>query len=485
MSQAFEAAKALHAAGNLKEAMTAYRRVPAEDPDHYRALNNLGLLLEGEGRLLEASDVLDQAMSARSDSAILHCNRARILHRQGHLAEAVAGYRRAIELDPSWVDPHHNLAMAHEALGDLQEAETSYRRTLELEPRNVAAHRHLGDILFDSGRVSAALPHYHRALEIDPSDARAHFDLAKALTALGSYEKAVESYRRCLDIEPRSGPACQNFVSVLGRLGHIDEARSVLERWVAFAPGDPVPRHMLAAITGEGVPQRATDETVRDLFDEFAASFDSTLSRLDYQAPQLVFAAVTERYPDAQSPYQILDAGCGTGLCGVLLRPRAKRLVGVDLSAGMLAKARERGVYDELVEGELTGFLQGHPDCYDIIASADTLNYFGVLDGVLRAAADALRTDGHLVFTLECDSGPEHEPWRLQPNGRYSHAEEYVRSAIRDAGLNLVSLRSGVLRREGTEAVRGWIVTANRGASDRRAPRLPSDQPRHYAAGNG
>ena len=53
----------------------------------------------------------------------------------------------------------------------------------------------------------------------------------------------------------------------------------------------------------------------------------------------------------------MLDAGCGTGLCGPLIAPYARRLVGVDLSERMLAQARARDVYDELVKGELTAYL--------------------------------------------------------------------------------------------------------------------------------
>jgi len=73
-------------------------------------------------------------------------------------------------------------------------------------------------------------------------------------------------------------------------------------------------------------------------------------------------------------------------LCGPLLRGYARRLVGVDLSGGMLHKARQRKVYDGLIRAELTAHLQNQPEGYDIIASSDTFNYFGSLE-VLFASA--------------------------------------------------------------------------------------------------
>lgn len=460
MSQLFDLAKTLHADGRLQEAAELYQRVPDTDPDRHRALNNLGLILDEEGRLEDAAEILDRAISARDDVAILHCNRARVLHQLGRFEDAIKGYRRAIELQPDWVDPYHNLAMALEASDQVEEAERSYQCTLELEPRNRPALRHLADILYDSGRPSEALPHYRLLVELDRDDPRAHFDLAKTLTALSSYESAAESYRCSLEIEPKSGPARQHYASVLRQLGRIDEARSVLEGWKSLAPDDPISRHLLAALTGDQVPQRAADNVVRGLFDEFADSFDETLARLDYHAPELVSAAVMACRSDGPPVEDILDAGCGTGLCGVLLRPQAKRLVGVDLSHGMLARAHERSVYDELFEDELTRFLLVRPNAFDIIASSDTFNYFGVLDELLRVAAKALRPGGHLVFTLEREQDADPHPWHLQSNGRYNHSEQYCRAAIDGTGLTLVSLNEGTLRKEATEPVQGWIVTA-------------------------
>ena len=96
----------------------------------------------------------------------------------------------------------------------------------------------------------------------------------------------------------------------------------------------------------------------------------------------------------ASNDLDVLDAGCGTGLCGPLLAPYARRLVGVDLSERMLDQARARDVYDELVKGELTEYLAASAGTFDAIVSADTLVYFGPLEAVAEAAERALRPGG-------------------------------------------------------------------------------------------
>ncbi|WP_204319811.1 class I SAM-dependent DNA methyltransferase, partial [Klebsiella pneumoniae] len=85
---------------------------------------------------------------------------------------------------------------------------------------------------------------------------------------------------------------------------------------------------LLAAISGENVPDRASDAYVANLFDAFAATFDHKLARLDYRAPELVAEAVAASQEAGTTGLAILDAGCGTGLCGPSLRPFADRLIG-------------------------------------------------------------------------------------------------------------------------------------------------------------
>ena len=154
-----------------------------------------------------------------------------------------------------------------------------------------------------------------------------------------------------------------------------------------------------------------------------------------------------------------MDAGCGTGLCGPALRPYACHLVGVDLSPRMIERARTRGDYDELVVAELTAFLAARTAAYDLIVSADTLVYFGRLEPVLTAAATALRPDGRLAFTVErAEDAEAADGFRLDPSGRYRHAETYLRRVLVGSGMAVETLEPVTLRLEGGQPVVGLLV---------------------------
>ena len=152
----------------------------------------------------------------------------------------------------------------------------------------------------------------------------------------------------------------------------------------------------------------------------------------------------------------------------------AAKLIGVDLSAAMLAQASRTGAYDALEKAELTAYLAAHPGAFDVVLSADTLCYFGALEEFAETAFAALVPGGTLAFSVEAMPEGEASDYRLQTNGRYVHNGGYVDRALAAAGLRGRKPTSDVLR---TEQLQPVAVTG-RPAADGAA--VPPD-----AAANG
>jgi predicted TPR repeat methyltransferase len=196
------------------------------------------------------------------------------------------------------------------------------------------------------------------------------------------------------------------------------------------------------------------------VFESFADSFDEKLASLDYRAPDLVVAEAAAIFGSPRGDLRIADAGCGTGLCGPGLKPYARRLVGVDLSANMVAKARHRGVYDDLVVAELTAEFAGSTETFDFIVSADTLCYFGDLAAPLSAFRDRLARGGALVFTVEAHEADDGKDCLLMHHGRYVHRKEHVQAELERLGFEPPTMRSEQLRTENARPVMGYLVGA-------------------------
>jgi predicted TPR repeat methyltransferase len=127
----------------------------------------------------------------------------------------------------------------------------------------------------------------------------------------------------------------------------------------------------------------------------------------------------------------------------------------------MLAKAKEKGIYDELLKEELTHYLRKHHYSFDVIVSADTLVYFGPLDEVALAARRALRQGGVLIFTVEELSGDPTLDFRLETHGRYSHSQHYVERVLRHQRFD-VDISHAQLRTESLQPVAGLVVRATK-----------------------
>ena len=173
-----------------------------------------------------------------------------------------------------------------------------------------------------------------------PDWAEALHNLGTALKDQGKLEEAAACCRRAIELKPGFAEAYDSLGLALQQQGKYEEAIAVWQRCVRIAPEDSVARHMLAAGTGQNVPTRCADDYIRRTFDRFAQSFDRTLQGLDYRGPEQVAAAIAKELGVARGNLDILDAGCGTGLCGPLLRPYARQLSGVDLSSACSARRR-------------------------------------------------------------------------------------------------------------------------------------------------
>lgn len=382
-------------------------------------------------------------------------------HQLGQHDDALRLIGRALELAPDYVDARNNLGNMQKERGHYAEAEQTYRKVIAARPEFAQAHNNLGVVLKEQGRHGEAIAAYRQAVALAPGFVEAWTNLGHVLKKTGAQEDALSAYREAILLKPDDNTMLHSLGRALVAYGRDAEALEVYRRWQEREQDNPVVAHMVAACQGASAPARASDAFVQTTFNRFADSFDQVLARLEYRAPTLCAELVARLAGAPARQLDVLDAGCGTGLCGPLLRPYARMLHGVDLAGAMLEKAARRGDYDALDEAELTAWLGQHPAAYDLIVSADTLCYFGALQEVLAAARQALRAGGLLVFTVEqgADDGRD-AGYRLHGHGRYSHTERHVRQALAAANLTPKAIEPVTLRLEASQPVAGLLVAA-------------------------
>ena len=451
----------------LEDALTAYGSALEIRPDYAEARRNRATLLQELGRLAEALTELGALLLLIPHDADTHRVKGTALQKLRRRPEAIESLTKALTLKPDYPEALNNLGNVLAESGKLDEAEAQYCKALSLRPRFLEAHLNLANVLRANRRFDEAANQYRRALEIEPQNAWLHVLLGEALLEAGWMNKALAEAERATSFQHQSPFPHFSLGVLFARCGRPDTARIHLMRCLEIDPDDSEGAcQVLAKLGQRALPERTSRAHLKRIYD---ARAEYWAGNRGYRGHELVADAVARIWTDG--PALILDAGCGTGATGPLLRPHASRLEGVDISAAMLAGARETQIYDALYEADLVDFLSDHRNCYDVIASAATLIHFGELQSVFAAAVRALRTHGLFVFTVFPNRN-DPEAVDVAPLGGFAeggcfvHGGGYIRRVARETGFCVALLETAPheIDPRGTP-VTALVVALRRGAS--------------------
>jgi predicted TPR repeat methyltransferase len=495
---------ALIAQGRADDGIRQFDQALQLKPDFEAVFRELCLARFRSGRVEDAKRVAAAGLAACPDSAELHFYRGNLHNHEGDLESAVTCYRKALSLRPDFPEAHLNLGRiftkqgrpgdalaeflavravhpdsvdAHVAIGDvmhvqdrLDEAAASFRKAVALAPENAMANERLGWVLQKQRKFAEALACFANAMAIAPDNADIHTGMGLGLEGLGRRDEAIGHFRRALALRPDHINARLSLGNAMLNQGLREQALACYREVIRMQPDHTI-GHLVAALSGTNT-ERAPGTYVESLFDDFAERFDSDLvDALKYSVPQQLADVIGRSASPATRDQDVLDLGCGTGLVGAAVAPHARNLVGVDLSANMLAKARARGLYHRLDQSDLLTMVRNEkPASYDLVLAADVFVYLGRLDELVSEVRRILRPDGLFGLSVEAllpDSGQEASPddpadYLLRPSGRYAHSLAYL---SRLAAVN----RFGVLqalpipvRLEHAKPIPGYLVLLGR-----------------------
>lgn len=141
----------------------------------------------------------------------------------------------------------------------------------------------------------------------------------------------------------------------------------------------------------------------RALYREWARGYDKTmLDGLGYVTPARTAQLLAAYFPARAA--RVLDVGAGTGLAGAeLARLGFTHVDALDFSVQMLAVAGSRGVYQTLVEADLTQPLALAADRYDAMICTGTFTHAHVGAGCLPELFRVLKPGGLIACTVHKD----------------------------------------------------------------------------------
>ena len=183
----------------------------------------------------------------------------------------------------------------------------------------------------------------------------------------------------------------------------------------------------------------STATEIAEIYDRWSDSYDEYLEQSGYRHPAICVALLARHIP--AGALTVLDAGVGTGLIGGLMNIIGyQHIDGLDISTGMLDRAREKGVYRELHVADLTQPLDLPDRSYRAIISSGVFTTGHVGSEGLHNLLGLCQTGGHIVMTVKApvwNDDVKHAVAKLQSDGKVRLLEQtdpYV-SIVGEAGM--------------------------------------------------
>ncbi len=501
MQKAEEKAVAYYRSGKFSAALRSFLNVLAEDPKREDILIYIANCYDGLGQKEDAAVYYRKALQANKRSDVAAANLSIIRYELQDYAQAKAAAERALKINPRNVSALSVMGNLRYRKKDFGGALKFYQQAMDVERYFYTAVFNAASVYFERNDFNTAYFYAKRAVKSRPNALEAQHLLACTCVELGhcdeaililsalyrknpqddwlcnllsqtlqqkkEYDRALEMGWRAVVLSKGNNDQHINFGYLLYEVAVESPSTDVLSyarRWQQEYPDNPIVKHMSGAMLNAGHVSQINSAYVRKIFDVFADDFDSVLGSLDYAVPSLMARALEALAQNVKlKKMKILDAGCGTGLCGTYLKKYAKfrGLDGVDLSENMLAVARRKKLYTHLYNRDLSEFLSCHENSYDLINAADVFTYFGELGSVFVLMFEALKSGGRVLFSIS-ENDHNQDDYFLHLSGRFLHRKTYVEEGLKKRGFILEKLNRVKLRNEGETEVWGWIVMARK-----------------------
>ncbi len=456
---------------------------------------HLANVLKMQGLFKQASHVLEDALRVHPDYVPALNNLGTLYYAQGKLAEASQTYQRVIQKEPDFIDAYYNLGLAEDKQNDFAAAILTYQRLLEKSPEHFAARFHLGCIFMKQDKINDALRefltiekaqpyhfetqsniatcylkkgalneakiHYQKALELSDDDAQILFNLGVINMQQGNVDSSIQYYQKALRIQPDLFAAHNNLGVAFLAKQHPAFALQHFQEAAALQPDNQAIQYTVTMLAQNQRLLAAPPDYVKSLFDAYADHYEPhLLNALDYKVPDHLYQTALKVIKPAPNSLDILDLGCGTGLCGMPFKHFAKSLTGVDLSDKMLDVARVKNIYDSLICKELDIFLADKKAQYDLILAGDVLMYIGDLAAIFKHVKIALRENGLFIFNAEVSDAID---YRMNQSGRFAHQKKYLDKLAAENNFKIAHYELVETRMQNNEVVFGHLYVLQSG----------------------
>ena len=369
-------------------------------------------------------------------------------------------YQKLLALEPENIHALYNLGLVQSHLGHFDSACHFFKRVefiSKLLPPSFYQNYAMAFIY--TQQIPQAQIYLEKRLEIAEPDCEILFHLGLTYQIQGDLKKAFETYEQALKLNALHAPSLHNFATTAMSLSKHEQAKVALEKLHHLHPNDVIVKTLYDALHEKQLTSHDT-LFIQTLFDQYAFNYDQHLTQtLNYNPFKKAREMIQEHAQiDKFQCALTLDLGCGSGLAAPYFVDLSFRLIGVDLSAGMLMQAERKQAYETLVQKDILDYVRQTTLSPKLVLAFEVSNYLGKrVEALLQMLSEKMLPGGYVLFTFEKNK-ENHDDLFLNKQVRFSFSQPYIEEIMNIRKFRLIQLETIDLRVEDKSTVQGFIA---------------------------
>jgi len=183
-----------HQEGNLKEAKNIYEQILKHKPNHFDALQLLGILYGQINKKDKAIKLLELALQIKPDDAATLNNYGVILTEVNRTNDSYEVLDKATNIKPDYAEAYSNKGNTLKLLEKYDDAVKAYSKAIQLKPNYAEAYNNRGVIYKELSQMNLALKDLKKAISLKPDYPEANSTMGVTLLLTGNFSKGWEQY---------------------------------------------------------------------------------------------------------------------------------------------------------------------------------------------------------------------------------------------------------------------------------------------------
>ena len=374
------------------------------------------------------------------------------LYNSRYFEEALKKVNNLLKIQPNNADLHNNKGIILRALKKYNDALKCYKDAIIIDKNNPVYFNNRGNLYWDMGEEKLADKDYNKSLDINPKYYDALINLIKLRQYQELHEEAENLCLKALEINKNNnmGFKLLGISQINQRKIDLGIKNLNISQKIKF---DRSIEHQIDILKGKEVDTTPM-EFIENTFDHYANKFDHHLINiLNYSVPNFIEKELN--LIDKKIKFEnVIDLGCGTGLCGKFLKNKSSNLIGIDISPRILEKADKKNIYDKLICSNFIDYLKKTSSQFDLFVAADVFIYTGEISETFDLIKKRASKESYFIFSTETLNQGN---YKLQESGRFSHSENYIKQKSIENSMILISKKDIKVRKEKNKWIKGHL----------------------------